>query len=59
MTTFRERSPEQPRVARSSMQGKPTLAEILEILAGGRLPLYFTAYDGSSADCPTRRSGWS
>ena len=52
MTTFRERSPEQPRVVRSGMQGKPTLA-------GGRLPLYFTAYDGSPAGCPTRRSGWS
>ena len=29
--------------------GKLTLAEILEIFAGGRLPLRFTAYDGSSA----------
>ena len=28
---------------------KLTLAEILEIFAGGRLPLRFTAYDGSSA----------
>ena len=28
---------------------KLTLAEILEIFAGGRLPLKFTAYDGSSA----------
>jgi len=28
---------------------KLTLAEILEIFAGGRLPLHFTAYDGSSA----------
>lgn len=26
-----------------------TLAQILEVLAGGRLPLRFTAYDGSSA----------
>ena len=29
--------------------GKLTLAEVLEIFAGGRLPLRFTAYDGSSA----------
>ncbi len=29
-----------------------TLAQILEILAGGRLPLRFTAYDGSSAGPP-------
>ena len=28
---------------------KLTLAEVLEIFAGGRLPLRFTAYDGSSA----------
>jgi cyclopropane-fatty-acyl-phospholipid synthase len=28
---------------------KLTLAQILEILTGGRLPLRFTAYDGSSA----------
>ena len=32
--------------------GKLTLAEILEILAGGRLPIRFTAYDGSSAGPP-------
>jgi len=32
--------------------GKLTLAEILEMLAGGRLPLRFTAYDGSSAGPP-------
>jgi cyclopropane-fatty-acyl-phospholipid synthase len=32
--------------------GKLTLAQILEILAGGRLPLRFTAYDGSSAGPP-------
>ena len=31
---------------------KLTLAQILEILAGGRLPLRFTAYDGSSAGPP-------
>ncbi|SFR70352.1 cyclopropane-fatty-acyl-phospholipid synthase [Agromyces sp. CF514] len=29
--------------------GRLSLAEILEIFAGGRLPLRFTAYDGSSA----------
>ena len=29
--------------------GTLTLAEVLEIFAGGRLPLRFTAYDGSSA----------
>ncbi len=29
--------------------GKLTLAQILEILSGGQLPLRFTAYDGSSA----------
>ncbi len=37
--------------------GKLTLAEVLEIFAGGRLPLRFTAYDGSSAgpaDAPFR-----
>ena len=28
---------------------KLTLAEILEIFAAGRLPLKFTAYDGSTA----------
>ena len=32
--------------------GKLTLAEVLEIFAGGRLPLRFTAYDGSSAGPP-------
>jgi cyclopropane-fatty-acyl-phospholipid synthase len=36
----------------SETAGKLTLAEILEILAGGRLPLRFTAYDGSSAGPP-------
>ncbi|MEU1971220.1 class I SAM-dependent methyltransferase [Microbacterium sp. NPDC019599] len=29
--------------------GRLTLADVLEIFAGGRLPLRFTAYDGSSA----------
>ncbi|WP_082513735.1 MULTISPECIES: class I SAM-dependent methyltransferase [unclassified Leifsonia] len=41
--------------AAGSATGKPeptgryTLAEVLEILAGGHLPLRFTAYDGSAA----------
>ena len=42
MTTIREV------VARTS-SNKMTLAQILEILAQGRLPLKFTAYDGSCA----------
>lgn len=37
--------------------GKLTLAEILEIFAGGRLPLRFTAYDGSSAGPPDAALG--
>ncbi|MCH9667243.1 MAG: class I SAM-dependent methyltransferase [Actinomycetia bacterium] len=45
MTTFRERVTD----AADHSEGKLSLAEILEILAGGRLPLKFTAYDGSSA----------
>ena len=56
MTTFKDHSPtsksltdatEKPETA-----GKYTLAEVLEILSGGRLPLRFTAYDGSSAGPP-------
>jgi cyclopropane-fatty-acyl-phospholipid synthase len=39
MTTFKERT--------TTPAGKMTLAEVLEVLAGGRLPLRFTAYDGS------------
>lgn len=31
---------------------KLTLAQVLEVFAGGRLPLRFTAYDGSSAGPP-------
>jgi cyclopropane-fatty-acyl-phospholipid synthase len=42
MTTYKERETQAP--AR-----KLTLAEILEIFAAGRMPLKFTAYDGSSA----------
>ena len=53
MTTFRERSTENARTAaKRDREAKLTLAEILEIVAGGRLPLSFTAYDGSSAGPP-------
>ncbi len=61
MTTFKERSSRDVK-ARKAATGrkagaarkaetarKYTLAEVLEILAGGRLPLRITAYDGSSA----------
>ncbi|GAS99504.1 cyclopropane-fatty-acyl-phospholipid synthase [Mycolicibacterium canariasense] len=41
MTTFKERA--------TAPTGRLTLAEILEIFAGGDLPLKFTAYDGSTA----------
>lgn len=37
--------------------GKLSLAAVLEILAGGRLPLHFTAYDGSSAGPPDASFG--
>jgi cyclopropane-fatty-acyl-phospholipid synthase len=36
------------RLTRSSIPGRLSLARILEILVGGRLPLRFTAYDGSA-----------
>nr|WP_090344390.1 class I SAM-dependent methyltransferase [Mycolicibacterium malmesburyense]CRL75877.1 cyclopropane-fatty-acyl-phospholipid synthase [Mycolicibacterium malmesburyense] len=42
MTTFKEHPTQ-------TAPRKLTLAEILEILAGGNLPLRFTAYDGSTA----------
>ena len=42
MTTSKER------VTTSSTPDKMSLAQILEILVGGRLPLRFTAYDGSA-----------
>ncbi|MGV0851403.1 class I SAM-dependent methyltransferase [Mycolicibacterium phlei] len=42
MTTFKENLAQAP-------AKKLSLAEILEILAGGELPVRFTAYDGSSA----------
>ena len=62
MTTFKDREPGAIEPAASDTDsirdsvsespaddGRLTLAEILELLAGGRLPLRFTAYDGSSA----------
>ncbi|TFB54153.1 class I SAM-dependent methyltransferase [Cryobacterium tagatosivorans] len=53
MTTIKEPRPENAESAgKPDGEGKLTLAEILEILAGGRLPLRFTAYDGSSAGPP-------
>ena len=36
------------RVTTSSIRDRLSLAQILEILVGGRLPLRFTAYDGSA-----------
>ena len=42
MTTFKEREAH-------TFSNKMTLAQILEVLAEGQLPLRFTAYDGSSA----------
>lgn len=45
MTTFKEKTEE-------TAGKKFTLAEILEVVAGSRLPLRFTAYDGSSAGPP-------
>jgi len=43
MTTFRQNT------AQAAPTRKLTLAEILEIFAGGQLPLRFSAYDGSTA----------
>ena len=37
------------RLTTSSIPGRLPLAQILEILVGGRLPLRFTAYDGSAS----------
>jgi cyclopropane-fatty-acyl-phospholipid synthase len=45
MTTFKEDEDSTPGLAQS---GKMTLAQVLEVFAAGRLPLRFTAYDGSS-----------
>ena len=36
------------RVTTSSVPGRLSLAQILEILVGDRLPFRFTAYDGSA-----------
>jgi len=53
MTTFKDQAPETAETdaatGPSGDDGKLSLAEILELLAGGRLPLRFTAYDGSAA----------
>src|SRR5829696_7083265 len=43
MTTFRQNT------SQAAPNRKLTLAEILEIFAGGQLPLRFSAYDGSTA----------
>jgi len=61
MTTFKERSTTS--TSQAGATGKPgtagrlSLAEVLEILSGGRLPLGFTAYDGSSAGPPDASFG--
>ena len=47
MTTFKDRETDADAAA-----GKFTIAQVLEILAGSRLPVRFTAYDGSSAGPP-------
>ena len=48
MTTFKDRATNATN-ATNATAGKFTLAQVLEILAGGRLPVRFTAYDGSAA----------
>ena len=52
MTTYKEQETNAP-------PRKLTLAEILEIFAAGRLPLKFTAYDGSTAGPKTPPSAWT
>jgi cyclopropane-fatty-acyl-phospholipid synthase len=65
MTTLKEGSPENAETAGNAKTArnattvrkpetavKYTLAQVLEILANGRLPLRITAYDGSSAGPP-------
>ncbi|AWB85723.1 class I SAM-dependent methyltransferase [Mycetocola zhujimingii] len=52
MTTVHDGTPET-----TQKTDRLTLAEILEIFAGGRLPLRFTAYDGSSAGPPDAALG--
>ncbi|SEM68725.1 methyltransferase domain-containing protein [Cryobacterium sp. TMT1-3] len=51
MTTFKDRATKAT-TATDAPAGKFTLAQVLEILAGGRLPVRFTAYDGSTAGPP-------
>ena len=43
MTTFKDRT------TKTTDATRLTLAQVLQILAGGRLPVRFTAYDGSAA----------
>ncbi|MDJ0350532.1 class I SAM-dependent methyltransferase [Cryobacterium sp. PH29-G1] len=58
MTTARERSLKKTHTpGRPDPSRKLTLAEILEILTDGRLPLRFTAYDGSTAGPPDAALG--
>ncbi len=53
MTTFKERATENATTEQKPETAhKYTLAEVLEMLAGGRLPLRITAYDGSAAGPP-------
>ncbi|WP_438854529.1 class I SAM-dependent methyltransferase [Agromyces sp. M3QZ16-3] len=65
MTTFKERGPGSATAdatgadatpadaaLKPDASGRLSLAEILELVAGGQLPLRFTAYDGSSAGPP-------
>ena len=48
MTTFKDRETN----STDATAGRLTLAEVLAILVGDRLPVRFTAYDGSSAGPP-------
>jgi cyclopropane-fatty-acyl-phospholipid synthase len=55
MTTFKDRTTDAAADAPSEGDAPSktlTLAEVLEIFAGGRLPLRITAYDGSAAGPP-------
>ncbi|MET1020521.1 MAG: class I SAM-dependent methyltransferase, partial [Microterricola sp.] len=53
MTTTKGRASASQRMPDAAEPGgKLSLAAVLEILAGGRLPLRFTAYDGSTAGPP-------
>ncbi|TFD54554.1 methyltransferase domain-containing protein [Cryobacterium frigoriphilum] len=51
MTTFKDPATKST-TATDAPAAHLTLAQILEVLAGGRLPVRFTAYDGSSAGPP-------